>query len=98
MSLLSAAFMISVEQQEGYSQGGTEDVVCRSGIFGSHGFAAGEPLPVWGSAKPLSQVCVSLDTETVTGMSDEEGLWMVRLSPKDTARGAEMTSAPTHLL
>ena len=36
-------------------------------------------------------VSVSIDTDTVTGSSDETGFWILYLSPKNTARGLTLT-------
>ena len=51
----------------------------------------GKAIPIWGKAAPLSEVCVSLDRQTVTGVSQQSGAWMVHLPATDTARGLQMT-------
>lgn len=51
----------------------------------------GKPIPVWGTADPGTEICVSLGSGTVSGKSDGNGQWMVRLPAMDTARGLRMT-------
>ena len=60
-------------------------------VFSDHMVLQREkPIPVWGTAEPLSGVCVLLGTAAVTGVSDEKGHWMVHLPPAETARGMTM--------
>lgn len=61
-------------------------------IFSDHMVLQREKtIPVWGYADPAVSVSVSIDTETVTGSSDETGFWILYLSPKNTARGLTLT-------
>ena len=61
-------------------------------IFSDHMVLQREkPIPVWGTAAPETPVSVSLGMETVSGVSDRSGFWMICLSPVQTARGLVMT-------
>lgn len=59
-----------------------EDGLKLSGMFSSNAVLQQEmTVPVWGTAKPGSEVKVEIADQSVSAKADENGKWMVKLAP-----------------
>ncbi|HKK17228.1 MAG TPA: sialate O-acetylesterase [Opitutales bacterium] len=56
-----------------------------SDFFGDHMvLQRGQPLPVWGTATPNTEVTVTFRNDSISARADSEGKWLAKLPPQKT--------------